>query len=208
MVRAILAGNKTQTRRIVKPQPEVADRLGVPAELPDVFKIRRSPIFSDALSNDSFCKEFAPYGVPRERLWVREAWRLSTATSETLIQYRADGAFADFHDLIEDNNIDLGDEALDKVFNHANEWRPSIFMSRWASRLTLGITDVRVERLQDISESDVQAEGFPYHPMQLEGAKRRWYRALWESLNGPGSWDVNPWVWVISFSRVNSDSAL
>jgi hypothetical protein len=86
------------------------------------------------------------------------------------------------------------------------KWRPSIHMPRWASRITLRITDIRVERLQDISEDDARAEGVfePSEPVETYGprAGRVAFKMLWNHINGPGAWDENPWVWVISFERV------
>lgn len=151
-----------------------------------------------------------PYGVPGDRLWVREAWathacfdhippRDLTARS---IHYQADG------------QIKTGKN------------RPGMFMPRWASRITLEVTAVRVELLQAISEADAIAEGidrgenFPgWYRGPLPGDSaglqeygrnfkiptafaRLAYRALWESINGTGSWDANPWVWVVSFRRL------
>ena len=87
-------------------------------------------------------------------------------------------------------------------------WRPSIHMPRWASRITLEITGVRVERLREISEADVQAEGWTRRPevstdpQVHKEAARDWFMDLWESINGPGSWDANPWVWAIEFRRL------
>jgi hypothetical protein len=85
-------------------------------------------------------------------------------------------------------------------------WRPSIHMPRWASRITLRITDIRVERLQDISEDDAKAEGVGYkNPGYLPGTKGNWigsFAYLWNKINGPGAWEANPWVWVVAFERV------
>lgn len=96
--------------------------------------------------------------------------------------------------------------------NAPTHWRPSIHMPRWASRLTLEVTGVRVERLNDISEADAKAEGVDHELAFHEGllgrtvegrpADAMWFEALWESINGDGSWAANPWVWVISFKRV------
>ena len=87
-------------------------------------------------------------------------------------------------------------------------WKPSIHMPRWASRITLEITGVRVERLQDISPEDCWAEGIQEmrdagdENGELRGSVKQDYQALWESINGPGSWNANPWVWVVEFKRL------
>lgn len=120
-----------------------------------------------------------PYGQPGDRLWVRETWAPLTVG----YAYRAD-----------------------PVWNGppADRWRPSIHMPRAASRITLEVTGVRVEKLQDISEADAQAEGAARHisPAAFLTGHRQGYRLLWESINGPDSWAANPWVWVIEFKRI------
>ncbi|MCY1166937.1 hypothetical protein D9M73_68910 [compost metagenome] len=148
-----------------------------------------------------------PYGRPGDRLWVREAWRVDVG----------------FND-VPPRDID----ACATVFYEATDGpadgfkgrlRPGMFMPRWASRITLEITGVRVERLQDISEADAIAEGTELIDELRNPTERRWraygnestesctsavasYRTLWESINGAGSWDANPWVWVVEFRRV------
>jgi hypothetical protein len=119
-----------------------------------------------------------PYGQPGDRLWVRETH--NTCGEKPF--YRADGEMP-----------------LEW------KWSPSVFMPRWASRITLEITAVWVERLKDITIEDAQAEGIT--PLGTEGDSRRWragFRELWDSLNAKRGygWDANPWVWVISFKRV------
>ena len=183
MIRAILAGAKTQTRRVVKPQSailtdEMARALGVqpPAQ-------QNPPVIR------------CPYGVPGDRLWVREtfAW-LSDGTG---CPDDADGV------LYRATDPGWDDEKT------GLRWRPSIFMPWAASRILLEITDVRVERLQEISEADARAEGvtptFPIYGdcggFEHEGHRDAFIR-LWESINGAGSWDANPWVWVVSFRQI------
>lgn len=182
MVRAILAGTKTQTRRVVKPQPIMRD--GEPVWPNDVARPRGRGF------------EDCPYGNPGDRLWVRETfmhepadycWEASVSIPcrPACTIYRAD------HE---------GD-------SRGAGWIPSIHMPRSLSRITLEIKDVRVERLNDISDDDCVAEGCddtrdlkiaPGRIFFADGPKGA-YRALWESINGPGSWDANPWVWVIQF---------
>lgn len=186
MVRAILEGRKTQTRRVVKRQ---GDMEFDPAD--PYFGPYWLAYATDADGEDA--KVRCPYGVPGNRLWVREtyAWSGDSSIPEAdriasgEVWYRADGERGG-----------------------GIRWRPSIFMPRWASRILLEITGVRVERLLEISEADAQAEGIDLKGFrsQTEGIAGRehriHYRDLWESINGAGSWDANPWVWVVSFRRV------
>ena len=183
MVRAILAGTKTQTRRVVKGAPEdwspvqpqvyaptIVDRHGFEQPGPDAFGA------GDA-QGDHWIR--CPYGQPGDRLWVRETW----AQHGVSAVYRADS----------------GDRPAG-----AGMWRPSIHMPRWASRITLEVTGVKVERLQGISEADAIAEGIPQSDVSPPDMGVFAYRQLWESINGPGSWDANPWVWCVSFKRVTA----
>ena len=184
MVRAILDGRKTQTRRVVKPQPAYVNSLGIP-----FWPGGKGPV------DYRLC----PHGAEGDRLWVKETHRFDgidqrIGVREKRIEelsYRADME---------------GDPSCDDC-----AWRPSIFMPRWASRITLEIVSVRVERLQDISEEDAIAEGVTVHmdavitAATIPGVKGPAYLEyfdLWESINGPGSWDANPWVWVIEFKRI------
>lgn len=191
MVRAILDGRKTQTRRVVEPQPEDACfgrncrvapyRTGT--EWPFVYYERRGPCWNSSVPLR--CR----FGRPGNRLWVRETWFSSTPKTPSRVHYAAD-------DLIR-----LEDGLFARAVCNPPKWRPSIFMPRWASRITLEIVAVRVERLQDISNEDCFAEGLP---ADSEKGNRTWYGDLWESINGKGSWDLNPYVWVIEFKRVTT----
>ena len=190
MVRALLAGTKTQTRRIVKARD---------LEWMDVHQGLREP------DNAERC----PYGQPGDRLWVRETWQgplledfetdadpdwhmpshIHKYQNPAHCEYAADGGPApEYTDL--DEKMRQG-------------WRPSIHMPRWASRITLEITAVRVERLQDISEADAIAEGVR-NSLHLPGGRfaRENFEHLWWTVNGDGSWESNPWMWVIEFKRV------
>lgn len=195
MVRALLAGNKTQTRRTLKLRPgfdleQRDDGQWWPwAEHPE----RCDDVWMDC-----------PYGQPGDRLWVREAWRVIDVadcfapreiTAAHRIWFEADGQHKP----------------------PAGRYRPGMFMPRWASRITLEVSGVRVERLQDISEADAQAEGTtpipdPWDHVRLACADigcsgpqphRLGFRELWRDINGPDSWDPNPWVWVVEFKRVD-----
>lgn len=201
MVRAIIAGAKTQTRRAMKPQPpDWCTQFGYTVCTPhgsvsggnDDLKAAGGP-------RERFFR--SPYGVARDLLWVREKWCpaaefLSQCTGPKDIRYAASVSEAEWA---------------------TSKWRPSIHMPRWASRITLRITAVRVERLQRISEEDAIAEGIDESRCAELTTKSPWkgecapvavhaYAALWERINGPTSWAANPWVWAISFERINNDA--
>lgn len=206
MVEALLAGRKTQTRRILKPQPNMLNG-GKPLNNG-----------RGSYSVEGGWKRY-PIAVGN-RLWVRETWAhyqtvnhtrqahggAFSEVSDGLAGYRADG-----HDTIEDfrDHVRLMSGCdLEAVEINGDKWRPSIFMPRWASRLTLTVTDVRVQRLQDISEEDAVAEGYPSPEQRAQGGVAEirdaypiaWYSWLWDSINGAGSWEANPWVSAISFT--------
>lgn len=168
MVRAILEGRKTQTRRVVKPQP---------AHIPGIGTV---------LNIDTITGRACPYGNPGDRLWVRETWAhrrwmLGDASPNPTTVYRADG----------------------EDLKGCARWRPSIHMPRWASRIALEVVSVRVERLQDISEDDAKAEGVTIKgTSRYDGEARDAFEALWCSINGADSWEINPWCWCISFKVI------
>lgn len=186
MVRAILEGRKTQTRRIVKPQPRVLNNgmWYVP------FKNEINWIFNYILGDKVMAYAKFPYGKVGDRLWVRETFHEYSHG----ILYRADMPMR-----WDAENTEHGEAVTLKAEDY--KWKPSIFMPRWASRITLEITGVRVERLNDISEEDAIAEGITHRTMNCPKVE---FRHLWESINGEGSWDENPWVWVIEFKRVKT----
>ncbi|MBA3175160.1 hypothetical protein CBX59_001755 [Salmonella enterica] len=218
MVRAIIEGRKTQTRRPVKSvrpdncltiHPETATRNGVHTHVMDAPK-------------HGLC----PFGVVGDRIWVRETW--ATLGNE-------DGCCVDWDDELckgdEKSAARIyrasceqrpGDYGLWSIPDNADwkphtenqkfegAWRPSIHMPRWASRLTLEITGVRVERLNAISEEDAQAEGVQsacYEITPPEAAYRVGFGEVWRGIYGEESWAANPWVWVIKFKRVEGGAA-
>jgi hypothetical protein len=198
MVRAILAGSKTQTRRIMKPQP---DSEPTAVESVALTKTNRNGIASPgkevfgAYGDDWFCK--CPYGAPVDRLWVRETWAVVPRVTDDGTKHKAKGD---------------GTGATWRADWNGNpsgfKWKPSIHMPRWASRITLEITDIGVERLNQISEADAEAEGYP--GTEVEGkhvpwSRTGWFESLWESINGLGSWEKNPWVWVVTFEVVEGE---
>lgn len=206
MVKAILDGRKTQTRRVVKPQPKTIDLEGKPIVC---WQGKNTLDFIDEIHCGGY-GDFrsrlslrCPYGQVGDRLWVRETWatekrldNLSIAelghASEMPIFYKADNS----RTLLEIGN-----------------WRNSIFMPRWASRITLKITGIRVERLQEITDRDCEKEGLDnpcgYYCDEAIGHVDHQgtinnFTKLWDSINARRgySWESNPWVWVISFKRV------
>lgn len=182
MARAILDGTKTQTRRIVKPfPPEAVSSFYRPfATEPNNWH----GYGGDAIRWYGSC----PYGQPGgDRLYVRETWAASHAYDHLPPHLIPRSARIHYAATEERGGL---------------LWRPSIHMPRWASRITLEITDVRVERLQDISEADSIAEGVIHNPL-LATNSRESFMHLWGRINGPRSWDANPWVWAITFKRLS-----
>lgn len=229
MVRAILDGRKTQTRRIINPQPELTQKSG--------FKWKGGLFGAgsdDRETNRNFAHKKCPFGKVGDRLWVRETFALLG---------NEDGVCVDWND----NILKAGEEQAARIYkasceqkdgdyglwsipddadwkphtdNHKYDgtWTPSIHMPRWASRITLEITDVRVEHLQDISDQDALAEGIvtgrygnddnwregfylPNSNQPYQTAKAA-FCALWQSIYGVDSFYENPWVWVIEFKKV------
>lgn len=212
MVRAILDGRKTQTRRVIKPQPDqsvlVDGAVLHPRRITDVSVCyhgkREWGLFSDDSNMPCFAYD-SPYGEVGDRLWVRETAK-ATATEEGIdcIHYMAD------------------DHCRSIMVSEYGPWRkmrayggghsravPSIHMPRWASRITLEITGLRIERLNAITPDDAKAEGVECcehfekakrgHPLNAHWVGFAW---LWKSINGEQSWLANPWVWVVEFKVV------
>lgn len=196
MVRAILDDRKTMTRRVIKPQPEME---------------MHGEILPDGTGGYSWEPVLPPW--PKrpyqigQRIWVRETWCLGEIVGAGIgAWYVAEGKCPIYREYAESNGI-----ACDKV-----KWRPSIFMPRWMSRITLEITGVRAERLQDISEEDAKAEGVEAISIKTLGWRRRElngeppdlsyaaaFATLWDSINGKRyPWESNPWVWAVEFRRI------
>lgn len=211
MVRAILDGQKTQTRRIIKDCTVGRDPIS------KFIQIGKKFIGCYPEDVPELIRECCPYGVPGDRIWVRETFQgplfdyeqmesdledRSKFEKPEFCQYAADGKPApEYYDA--DDNLHCG-------------WRPSIHMPRWASRITLEITGVRVEQLKSISEEEARSEGvarlregfwkhyqpgWTQHQLSAKGS----FATLWDSIYGSGEWDRNPWVWVIEFKRIEGD---
>jgi len=205
MVRAILAGRKTQTRRVVKTKNEK------PFQFLGVNAIRTFAYFGDDASSCVLDDAVGfPYGQPGDRLWVRETWRALSSRFD----YRAD-----YPQTWERGEHDVEtDDPSGRLILRAEDykWRPSIHMPREASRITLEVKAVRVERVQEIHSHDALAEGIFYKtgsyelewftPNQRDAQRVEDFKKLWNSINekrGSG-WEKNPWVWVIEFERVTA----
>ncbi|MEA5670522.1 hypothetical protein VA602_04140 [Pseudomonas sp. MH2] len=208
MVRAIVEGRKTVTRRPVKewqqPSRQEDDTWFATAQRHQRWGFGVSGADAASCAAELVSSGVCPYGSRGDRLWVREAWaqiHVAQAPGESWVVYREC-----------DNRTDYG-----------GPWKPSIHMRRRDSRILLEVTDVRVERLQDISEQQALAEGvvgvdfrpddgFPIcrgymvgpddgsTPLETHATKA--FAGLWRSINGPESWDANPWVWAVEFKRV------
>lgn len=205
MIQAILAGHKTQTRRLVT-VPWLGARRALPYE----------PYWVDTDGKLLACDEYGDYhpaerwlsgyGDPGDQLWVRETWCLAHpdyhSEEEGLRKGRPvrDGRWCHY---AATDDVDMGDGL---------GWRPSIHMPRWASRISLEVTEVRIERLQEIGDNDAVAEGFGEERgavgQQVRPGPRERFAELWDQINGDrwperaAAWESNPWVWVVSFRRV------
>lgn len=212
MVRAILVGQKTQTRRVWE-LPKWAEWDCIQGGEASGSLIPKDPALRGWYSVDEVA---CPYGQIGNRLWVRESFAMHTKGADALQGtkydspwYRAD---SDSYGL-------LGHDGLGPVYAEDLEWKPSIHMPRTACRIILEITDLRVERLHGITEADAQAEGVErvvigagwrrYCDPDSEevgippcGDARRSFRSLWKHINGAESWNANPWVWIVEFKRV------
>ncbi|MGU0165983.1 hypothetical protein ACVXH5_20385 [Escherichia coli] len=175
MVRAILGGNKTQTRRIVEEK-----------------------FYGRAVAAELLAKH-CPYGQPGDRIWVRETYRVhGKATDVATLVYRA-SVRNSWTEQTHRVPVDVCNKPV------SEKWTPSIHMPRWASRILLEITDVRVERLYDMSEADAKAEGATpatYKITPPEAVYRVGFGDIWRSIYGQDNWLSNPWVWVIEFKRI------
>ncbi|QHA71131.1 hypothetical protein [Proteus mirabilis] len=217
MVRAILDGRKTQTRRVMNNQPCTLSGETISVQQDD-FNFR----WVGDLHNDTSGWFTCPLGKVGDRLWVRETWSVVSHEFDDdglMIDYVPDRPTKDVREMpyghgyytghviySADGDFTWGDD--DGCIDGRSCWKPSIHMPRWASRITLEITDVRVERLQSISEADAKAEGFDNSQSDATNSigwfekPIRAFRRIWENIYGDGGWNNNHWVWVIEFKKV------
>lgn len=196
MVRALLEGRKSQTRRIIKPLTKRHPLVNLKEHAVGEHKEHYSGRFDDPMSWGFVCADdgadmllgqwlnLCPYGQPGDLLWVRETFKpIHSGDPSRGAEYRAERVKDDI------------------------SWKPGIHMPRWASRLTLRITEIRVQRLKDIDGLDALAEGID---REFETAPWRTYLKLWNSIHGEGAWQQNPWVWAITFEviKANVDQVL
>jgi len=214
MVRALLNGHKSQTRRIIKPQPATWNAGSI-------FK-KAYPGLNFQLETGEWV--ICPYGVVGDQLWVRETWRVvGWHEGEPMnIEFKdksrmcenSTGDEFNYEDWCEkiwiqcaEDSEKAGIELVDDFYDWgdkeiATRWRPSIHMPRWASRIQLEITDIRVERLNKITAQDAMSEGVCiFENFSAANARKPVveFKTLWQSIHGPCSWEVNPYVWRIEF---------
>lgn len=231
MVRALIDGRKTQTRRAIKPAPptqaaffgssfglcrSVADGVRM-ISLNQYDTLPKHPTDWDLVGSVGVARDAGfpnryrcPYGGVGDLLYVREAWQLHERASDVCkVVYRASvgRSWSEAHEQFPDS---LAAKMAARPFQHG--WRPGIHQPRWSSRLTLEITEVRAQTLHQISEADAIAEGSQEPSLvSLTGAgwsERDVYARLWNSINGKDAWALNPWVWAVSFKvhKANVDA--
>lgn len=214
MVKAILDGRKTQTRRVIKPQPT---EYAFEADAAPGFArfgydyIVGNP--SDGIVDQTYQILKCPYGQPGDQLWVRENWQCFKAGTDQPIPHNPQPALCV-------TGYQATDAARAKEYNSPEwkgPWKPSIHMPRWVSRIQLEITNVRIERVQEISDrgaqNDCTAEGVfllglghDWEERGFSSSEKCAFHDLWSKINGPESWDSNPWVWVIEFKRLEASN--
>jgi len=197
MVRAILDGRKTMTRRIISHVAglgKVTCFEGSETEGYDFALRDRRDMWNEFREDQLLAR--CPYGAPGTHLWVKETWTPDHRDFYPHFPavYKADAA----HDYERNEKGEVYSPEQKSWYPY--RWRSSRYMPRWASRITLRVEEVRVERLQDITDADAIAEGAQCAGVPAAITNRGAFAKLWVKINGPDSWDVNPWVWVVSFS--------
>ena len=202
MVRALLSGRKTQTRRIIKPQPEAT----LSGSLSGKWLSR--PLNGLLLPKIEDIAIHCPFGVVGDRIWVRETFQGPLFDYDLMDSYCKDPTPFEKPEFC----VYKADGVPAPEFYDADDelhccWRPSIHMPRWASRILLEITNVRVERLKSISDGDAIREGCSTADMKSGDCVADVFARLWASIYGDESWNSNPWVWVIDFKRIEELTA-
>ncbi|EPA8530446.1 hypothetical protein ACR3GP_002882 [Yersinia enterocolitica] len=200
MVNAILSGRKTQTRRIIS--EKTLHLFGVAASAGECH-----PIELCDQRSQSYYLDFCPLGKPGDQLWVRETFQGPLFDYEQMESYLEDSAKFESHEYcVYKADGNTTPEFVDADDNLHCKWRPSIHMPRWASRINLLITGVRVERLNTISTGDAMAEGYPAEREATGGSLDAWlwFRELWDGIYPDNTFEVNPWCWVIEFERMEA----
>jgi hypothetical protein len=222
MVKALLEGRKTQTRRIAPiSELDIKDHgdglvcwhVGFSKAIKGSFGSYSGGKFSADQARSIIASQYNPYGIPGDRLWVRETWQPDAPRDGTWPDVSFYGCKTAPLSLIPER-YQNPENCLFRASWQGPDligWKPSIFMPRWASRITLEIVSVRVEKLQNISQEDAIAEGAPPSHPSIDRISREyghtdftrsWYAQLWEQINGAGSWEKNPFVWVVEFKIV------
>lgn len=202
MVRAILAGQKTMTRRALNERDLASFKAA--ADLGECGRfLEGQPITpGDRKYHSMLCR----YGEPGDHLWVRETFQpiLADGFDHGAANYKTGSGWSASYPAT-DGRIEFYDLSKEEL---SDRCKPAIHMPRWASRILLEIKSTRVERLQEITEEDSVSEGIhgPYgSAMGIAFTAKDHFRALWSGINGKESWDSNPWVWVVSFRRVTAE---
>lgn len=224
MVKALLDGRKTQTRRVIKPQPDTSDMKTYTALTGRTYDDRCATAnhidgkWYLCIPGMSLEVGRCPYGQVGDRLWVREMWGVGTRPCPVDgwydgIEYKADEFYIDEIEDLPLYKVEVPEDIC--LDDYSGKWRPSIHMFRWASRINLEITDIRIERVQDITQEDAKAEGMtndddphwrPSYSDPDSGGNpsyKNTFCCVWNSIYE--NWSVNPWVWVVEFKIVEAD---
>lgn len=197
MVRAVLDGRKTQTSRMLTPRQ--LKMIDAAASIGECYPLESGHQHENS---QSYYREWCPFGAVGDRLWVRESFYEHGC-------WQGGGYDPEDSYFVSDKQVLYPADGIKRPSERKRDdfWRsrPSIHMPRWASRITLEITGVRVERLQDISEEDAKAEGAPTECCVIGDKHFLGFRSLWRSIYGEESWQANAWVWVIEFKRVEDE---